>query len=81
MTYKLEKQGEGYTLHLDEATVRQLGIDPETPLELEVRGSELVVRAEESMPQMEFGLGREAVAASIERLRPRYQQMLRNLAE
>ena len=75
MIKKLKKHGNSQALVIDKAIMDALGIDMDTPLSICVSGNSLVVTP------VEVGVGPDQVAASIEKLRPRYGQMLKNLAE
>lgn len=73
----LQKRGNSHALVIDKALMDQLGIDPETPLQLTVTGGSLVVRPVHS------GLGQEKVADVLAKIRaqPGYPEMLSNLAK
>ena len=73
----LQKRGNSHALVIDKTLMDQLGITPDTPLQLTVTGGSLVVRPVQS------GAGRERVADSLAKLRkqPGYPEMLSNLAK
>lgn len=75
MIKTLQKHGNSQALLIDKALMDVLGIQADTPLQVVVSGNSLVVTP------VNVGVGREAVAKSIKKLRPRYGQMLENLAE
>ena len=75
MIKKLQKHGNSQALVIEKALMEALGIDQNTPLQISISGNSLVVTP------VHVGVGPEAVAESIKKLRPRYQQMLKNLAE
>jgi antitoxin component of MazEF toxin-antitoxin module len=75
MVKTLQKHGNSQALVIDKALMDALGITPETPLQVTVSGNSLVITP------ANVGIGRDAVAASIQRLRPRYGDMLKKLAE
>ena len=52
-----------------------LGIDADTELQVTVSGNSLIVTP------VNVGIGREQVLKAVERLRPRYGEMLERLAE
>ena len=75
MVKTLQKHGNSQALVIDKALMDAMGITPETPLQVTVSGNSLVITP------ANVGVGREAVAQSIEKLRPRYGDMLKKLAE
>ncbi len=75
MIKTLQKHGNSQALVIERALMDAIGIGPDTPLQITVSGNSLIVTP------VHVGVGREAVAESIEKLRPRYGQMLKNLAE
>ena len=75
MIKTLQKHGNSQALVIDKALMEAMGITPETPLQVTVSGNSLVITP------ANVGVGREAVAASIDKLRPRYGAMLKKLAE
>lgn len=76
MIKKLQKRGNSHALVLDKTMMEQLGISPETPLQLTIASGCLVVRP------MTVGVGSEKLAASLQKIRqqPGYPEMLENLA-
>jgi len=75
MVKTLQKHGNSQALVIDKALMDALGIQADTPLQVTVTGNTLIVTP------VNVGLGREAVAQSVKKLRRRYGQMLKNLAE
>jgi antitoxin component of MazEF toxin-antitoxin module len=75
MIKTLTKLGNSHALVIEKPLMEALGIDVDTPLQVTVSGSSLIVTP------ATVGLGREAVAESIRKLRPRYAKMLKKLAE
>lgn len=75
MIKKLQRHGNSQALVLDKAILEALGIDIDTPLQITVSGTSLVVTP------VHVGLGRERIAEHIRQLRPKYKKMLENLAE
>ena len=75
MVKTLKKHGNSQALVLEKALLDALGIDMDTPLQVTVSGNSLIVTP------ANVGVGSEAVAESVAKLRPRYGQMLKNLAE
>jgi antitoxin component of MazEF toxin-antitoxin module len=75
MIKKLQKHGNSRALVIDKTLMEAMGIDEHTPLQVSVSGNSLIVTP------ADVGLGRQAVAAAIRRLRPRYAGMLENLAD
>ena len=75
MIKTLQKHGNSQALVIDKALMVALGVETDTPLQVTVSGNSLIVTP------VNVGVGREAVAESIEKLRPRYGRMLKNLAE
>jgi len=73
----LQKRGNSHALVLDKSTMEEMGIGPETLLQLTVSDGCLVVRP------TRLGVGQEKVAASLKKLRsqPGYKAMLDNLAK
>lgn len=74
---KLQKRGNSHALVIDKTLMEQLGISPDTPLQLTVTGGSLVVRPVNS------GAGPERVAQSLAKIRQQtgYPEMLSNLAK
>lgn len=75
MVKKLQKHGNSQALVIDKALMEALGIESDTPLQVTVSGNSLVVTP------VHVGVGRERVEAALEKLRPRYGEMLKRLAE
>ncbi len=75
MIKTLTKLGNSQALVIEKPLMEALGIKPDTPLQLTVSGNSLIVTP------ANVGIGREAVAESIRKLRPRYRKMLKKLAE
>lgn len=77
MIRRLQKRGNSHALVIDRTIMEQLGIGPETLLQITVTGGCLVVRP------TTVGLGPEKVEASLQKFRndPGYKKMLENLAK
>jgi len=77
MVKKLQKRGNSHALVIDTALMEQLGISPETPLQVVVSGGSLVVTP------VFNGAGKEKIAESLAKIRqqPGYPEMLNNLAK
>ncbi len=75
MIKTLTKLGNSQALIIDKPLLEALGIGPDTPLQLVVSGNSLIVTP------ARVDVGREEVAESLKKLRPRYGKMLRKLAE
>ena len=75
MIKTLQKHGNSHALLIDKPLMDALGIKPDAQLQLTVSGASLIVTP------VNLGIGRDAVAASIRKLRPRYGAMLKKLAE
>lgn len=75
MTKVLQKHGNSHALVIDKALMDAMGITVETELTLTVTGNTLTVRP------TNVGLGPERVNEALKKLRPRYGNMLRNLAK
>lgn len=75
MIKRLQRLGNSHALVLDKAMLEALGISPDSRVQLTVSGNSLIVTPEN------VGIGDEEVRRSIEKLRPRYADMLRRLAE
>lgn len=73
----LQKRGNSHALVIDKILMEQLGITPDTPLQITVTGGSLVVRPVNS------GAGRKRVTDSLKKIReqPGYPEMLSNLAK
>ncbi len=75
MIKTLTKLGNSHALVIEKPLMEALGIQPDTPLQVTVSGNSLIVTP------ASVGVGRKVVAESIRKLRPRYQKMLKKLAE
>ena len=75
MTRLLQKHGNSVALVFDKTILEALGMTPETPIEVTLSGSSLIVTP------AEIGIPDEELDAAIEELRPRYKTMLENLAK
>ena len=75
MIKTLQKHGNSHALVIDKALMEALGIDESTPLQITVSGTALVVSP------VEVGLGEEDVRDAIAKLRPKYAETLKRLAE
>ena len=75
MVKTLQKHGNSAALIIDKGLQEALGITPETPLQITVSGSSLIITP------AHVGVSESEVAASLAKLRPRYQKMLENLAK
>lgn len=75
MIKTLAKHGNSHALIIDKTLMEQLGITPDTPLQLTVTGDGLNVRA------ANVGIGDQEVARLMEQVRAQYGDALRRLAE
>lgn len=75
MVKTLQKHGNSQALVIEKPVLDLLGITQDTPLQITVSGSSLVITP------IHVGIGADEVKASVARLRPRYRRMLENLAE
>lgn len=75
MVKTLQKHGNSQALVIEKALMEALGIESDTPLQLTVSGNSLIVTP------ANVGLGRDEVSKALEKLRPRYGDMLQRLAE
>lgn len=75
MIKTLQKHGNSQALVLEKPVLEALGIDADTSLQLTVSGNSLIVTP------ANVGVGPDAVAASLQKLRPQYSDMLENLAK
>lgn len=75
MIKTLQKHGNSQALVIEKSILDALGIEPDTQLEVSISGQSLIVTP------VNVGVGRQAVAEAIQKLRPRYGEMLKNLAE
>ena len=75
MVKTLQKHGNSQALVIEKPLLDALGIDGDTPLQVTVSGNSLIITP------INVGIGPEAVADSIKKLRPKYSKMLKHLAE
>ncbi len=75
MIKTLQKHGDSQALVLDKTIMEMLNIDADTPLQVSVSNGSLIVTP------VNREIAPEEVTASLNRLRPRYKQMLENLAK
>ena len=75
MTRTLQKHGNSQALVIEKPLMEAMGITMETKLEITVNGDGMTIRP------ANVGVDRETMTASLEKLYPRYEQMLRNLAK
>ncbi len=75
MIKTLQNHGNSKALVIDKAIMEALGIEGDSPLQITISGNSLIVTP------VHVGVGRERVAAAIEKLRPVYGEMLKRLAE
>jgi len=75
MIKALQKHGKSHALVIEKPLMDAMGILPEDQLQMTVSGHSLIVTP------VNVGVGRDAIAASILKLRPRYGEMLKKLAE
>lgn len=75
MIKNLQKHGNSHALVIDKALMEALGINEDTPLQLTLNGTTLVVSP------VEVGIGHDEVQDAIAKLRPKYARMLKRLAE
>lgn len=75
MIKKLQRHGNSQALVIDRALMEAVGIEDDCPLQVSVSGNSLIVTP------VHVGVGREKVAEAIAKLRPRYGDMLKRLAE
>lgn len=75
MVKTLQKHGNSHALVIEKPLMDAIGITADTRLQVTVSGNSLVVTP------VNVGVGPEAVAKSLARLRPRYAKMLKKLAE
>lgn len=75
MIKTLKKHGNGRALVIDKALLEALRIEDDTQLHLTVSGNSLI------MTPVHVGVGRKRVEEAIQKLRPRYGDMLKRLAE
>lgn len=75
MVKTLQRHGNSHALVIEKPLLDAMGILPEDQLQVTVSGHSLIITP------VNVGVGREAIAASILKLRPRYGEMLKKLAE
>ena len=75
MIKTLQKHGNSHALVIDKALMEALGIDEDTPLQVTLSGTTLVVSP------VEVGLGEDEIRDALAGLRPKYSKMLKRLAE
>jgi antitoxin component of MazEF toxin-antitoxin module len=75
MKRTLQKHGNSQALVIETPLMEATGITMETPLEVTVSGDTITIRP------ANVGVSREVMAESLERVFPRYEQMLKNLAK
>ena len=75
MVKNLQKYGNSHALVIDKALMEAMGITAETPLNVIVSSGSL------SIQRADVGLGPDRVNAAMSKLRPKYDQMLKNLAK
>ena len=75
MIKTLRKHGNSQALPMDKATMEAMGIDLDTPLQITISGNTMVVTP------ADVGIGSEAVARSLKKMRRRYGRALKRLAE
>ena len=75
MIKKLQKHGNSQAIVLDKTLMEALGINQDTPLQVNINGNSLIITP------VNVGIGKEAVSESIKKLRPDYENMLQNLAD
>jgi len=75
MVKTLQKHGNSQALVIDKALMEALGIEGDTPLQITVSGNSLIVTP------VSVGVGRREITEALEKLRPRYGEMLQHLAE
>ncbi len=75
MVKTLQKHGNSRALVIDKALMEAIGIQDDSALHISVSGNSLIVTP------VHIGVGRKRVAEAITKLRPRYGDMLKRLAE
>ena len=75
MIKTLKKHGNSHALVIDKPTMDMMGIDENTPLSVTLSGTTLTVAP------TSVGLGSAAVDASLEKIRARYDDVLKRLAK
>ena len=74
MIKTLKKHGNSQALVIEKALMEALGIEADSPLQISISGNSLIVTP------VNVGVGRERVREAIDKLRPRYGDMLERLA-
>lgn len=74
MTKMLQKHGNSMALVFDKTMLETLHMTPETPVHVTFNGSSMTITP------VTVGIPEEELDAAIQRLRPRYRKMLKNLA-
>ena len=75
MVKTLQKHGNSHALVIDKALMEAMGIEGDTPLQVTVSGNSLIVTP------VSVGVGKQEIREALEKLRPRYGEMLQRLAE
>ena len=75
MIRTLQRHGNSQALVIDKPLMEALGIEQETPLQITISGNSLIITP------AHVGLGEKKIRDTIEKLRPEYQEMLKNLAK
>ncbi len=75
MIKKLQSHGNSQALVIDKPLMEVLGIDTDSELQVTVSGNSLIITP------VNVGVGKKRVIETIDRLRPRYGEMLKRLAE
>jgi antitoxin component of MazEF toxin-antitoxin module len=75
MIKKLQKHGNSHALVIDKPILEAMGIDADSELQVTVSGNALIIAP------VNVGVGRKRVLEAIDKLRPRYGEMLKRLAE
>ena len=75
MIRKLQKHGNSHALVIEKALMDQLGISPDTPVQITVSGRTLTITP------ANVGLGTERIDELMDAVRSRYGKALENLAK
>lgn len=75
MIKTLQRRGNSHALVIDKTLMQQLGINPDTELQITVRQGSLVVTP------VHVGLGRERVSEVLDGVFERYDETFRELAK
>jgi antitoxin component of MazEF toxin-antitoxin module len=75
MVKTLQKHGNGHALVIERPLMEAMGITANARLQVAISGQSLIITP------VKTGVGRQAVAASVSKLRRRYGGMLKKLAE